>query len=91
MGKTGQGVPFIACWKIGEISDRCSASIGPILGTEKSKDGRTPTGSGNRYWGPAESALAESLSCAHCRPPVRGGFKERRNERLSLLGMSLQP
>ena len=51
------------------------------------KDRRTPTGLCNSYWGPADSALGtyqrvaspESLGCAHCRPSVRGGFKETRD------------
>ena len=31
--------------------------IGLILGTEKRKDRRTPTGLGNSYWGSADSAF----------------------------------
>ena len=54
--------------------------IGLILGTKKSKDRRT-SGLGNSYWGSADSAFGtcwgvappESLSCAHCCPPVFGG------------------
>ena len=34
--------------------------IGLILGTEKSKDRRTPAGLGNSYWGPADSALGHT-------------------------------
>ena len=64
--------------------------IGLILGTEKSRDRRTPTGLGNSSWGPADSAFGtyqrvaspESLNCAHCCLPVRRGFKETRKERL---------
>ena len=59
--------------------------IGLILGTEKSKDRRTPTGLGNSYWGSADSAFGtyqrvappESLNCTHCHPPIHGGFKEK--------------
>ena len=77
--------------------------IGLIIGTEKIKDRETPTGSGNGYWGLADSAFEtyqrvaspESLSCTHCHPPVRWEFKERETrdcKRIKiLLGMSLQP
>ena len=59
-----------------------------ILGTEKSKDRRTPTSLGNHYWGPADSAFGtyqrvaspESLNCTHCHSPVHGSFEETRNE-----------
>ena len=64
--------------------------IGLILGTEKRKDRRTPTGLCNSYWGSADStfgtcwgvASPESLNCAPCLPPVRRRFEETRNKRL---------
>ena len=59
--------------------------IGLIIGTEKIKDRRTPTGLCNSYWGPADGAFGTyqrvaspaSLSCSHCHLSVRGGSRKQ--------------
>ena len=57
VGKTCQGIPFIACGQFAKYLTSAYNLIGLILGTEKRKDKRTPTGLCNSYWGSADSAF----------------------------------
>ena len=57
VGKTCQGIPFLACGKFAKYLTSAYNLIGLILGTEKRKDRRTPTGLCNSYWGSANSAF----------------------------------
>ena len=77
--------------------------IGLILGTKKIKDRRNPTGLGNSYWGPADSAFGtyqrvtspESSIVPTATCLFTGGSRKQEKRDCKpikiLLGMSLQP